>query len=126
MARWRSRDRRSVLERDCEALTVFDGDGIDLEHAYTLHDSRRYDIHGRLYRFVQVRGYESGYLPHEGMIVNIPRVHGKDDRYAPGIRPRHFHDGPYGDFIGIQKIDEKRVATGYIVAISRYCPLRRA
>jgi hypothetical protein len=77
-----------------------------IEESYTLHDAHRYDINGRLYRFVQIRGYESSYLPHEGMIVNIPCFHGKNDRYAPGIGPRHFHDGPYGNFIAIQQIDE--------------------
>jgi hypothetical protein len=91
----------------------------------TLYDAHRYDIHSRLYRFVQVAGYECSYLSHESMIVNIPGFHGKNDRYAPGIGPCHFHDGPYGDLIGIQEIDKKRVATGYIVAISRYRPLRR-
>jgi hypothetical protein len=90
-----------------------------------LHDAHRHDIHGRLYRFVQVPGYECSYLSHESMIVNIPCFHRKDDRYSPGISPCHFHDGPYGDLICIQEIDKKRIATGYVVAISRYRPLRR-
>jgi hypothetical protein len=40
-----------------------------------LHDSHRYNIHGRPYRFVQVAGYEPGCLPYECMIVNIPFFH---------------------------------------------------
>ena len=100
--------------------------GIDLEYCERpLHDSHRYDVHGRLYRFVQVPGYECSDLSHESMIVNIAFFHGKDDRNAPGIRPRHFHDRPYGDSFGFQKIDEQRVTTGYITAISRDGPLRR-
>jgi len=85
---------------------IFDDDGINLEYRYRLCDAHGYDIHGRLYRFVQIRGYESSYLPHKGMIVSIACFHGKNDRYAPSIGPCHFHDGPYGNFIAIQEIDE--------------------
>ena len=92
------------------AGSVWYGMGSLLERR--LHDFHRYNIHGRLYRFVQVPGYECSDLSHKRMIVNIRFLHGKDDRNAPGIRPRHFHDRPYGDSIGFQKIDEQRIATG--------------
>ena len=110
------------------AFSQFSMDGINLEYrgTDTLRDAHRHDIHGRLYRFVQVPGYECSDLSHESMIVNIACFHGKDDRYAPSVSPRHFHDGPYGNLFGIQEIHEKRVATGYIIAISRDGPLRRA
>ena len=72
-----------------------------------------------------VPSYKGGHLSHESMIVNIPFLHRKDDRDAPGIGPRHFHDCPDGDSVGIQEIDEQRVAARYVIAISRYRPLRR-
>ena len=82
----------------------------DLSEAISaLHDSRHDDIYRRLDRLVQVAGDESSYLSHKGMIVNISFVHREDDRYAPCIGPRHFHDRPYGDFAGVQEIHEKRV-----------------
>jgi hypothetical protein len=89
----------------------------------TLHNPHRYNIHGRLYRFVQVMGYERSYLSYERVIVNIAFFHSKDDRDAPSIRPPHFHDRPYGDSIGLQKIDEDRITTRHIITISGYRPL---